>query len=115
MAHKEEPRETSDVRPADAGRFAAALLLSIAAVCLITYGYMHALGGADSTVSRGAMPPEPRLEADENRPVESAALNRRWDELLGSYGWVDRKRGVVRIPIERAMAIYAERRGGARR
>jgi hypothetical protein len=28
---------------------------------------------------------------------------------LGSYGWVDRKAGVVRIPIERAMDLIAER------
>jgi hypothetical protein len=27
---------------------------------------------------------------------------------LGSYGWVDRKAGVVRIPIERAMELSAE-------
>jgi hypothetical protein len=29
-------------------------------------------------------------------------------ERLGSYGWVDRKAGVVRIPIERAMELSAQ-------
>jgi hypothetical protein len=29
-------------------------------------------------------------------------------ERLGSYGWVDRKAGVVRIPIERAMELTAQ-------
>lgn len=37
---------------------------------------------------------------------------------LGSYGWVDRKAGVVRIPIERAMELSAQgvrpREGGPR-
>jgi hypothetical protein len=28
-------------------------------------------------------------------------------ELLDSYGWVDRERGVARIPIERAMELVA--------
>jgi hypothetical protein len=32
-------------------------------------------------------------------------------ERLGSYGWVDRKQGVVHLPIERAMELVA---GGAR-
>lgn len=30
---------------------------------------------------------------------------------LESYGWVDRERGIVHIPIERAMAIELEERG----
>ncbi len=29
-------------------------------------------------------------------------------ERLGSYGWVDRKRGIVRIPIDRAMELSAQ-------
>lgn len=29
-------------------------------------------------------------------------------ERLGSYGWVDRERGVVRLPIDRAMELTAE-------
>ncbi len=28
---------------------------------------------------------------------------------LNSYGWVDRKHGVIRIPIERAMDLVAQR------
>ena len=29
--------------------------------------------------------------------------------MLGSYGWVDKSGGTVRIPIARAMALLAER------
>jgi hypothetical protein len=29
--------------------------------------------------------------------------------LLGSYGWVDRQQGVVRIPIERAMELVQQK------
>jgi hypothetical protein len=32
---------------------------------------------------------------------------------LGSYGWVDRKKGTIRIPIERAMQQVVEQAGGA--
>jgi hypothetical protein len=31
------------------------------------------------------------------------------DLALGTYGWVDKDKGVVRIPIERAMRLLAER------
>ena len=33
---------------------------------------------------------------------------------LGSYGWVDREREIVHIPIDRAIDLYLERQGGAR-
>jgi hypothetical protein len=31
------------------------------------------------------------------------------DDKLSSYGWVDRKEGVVRIPVDRAMELVAKR------
>lgn len=52
-------------------------------------------------------PPAPRLQVDpaldiyDHRKAEQAVLT--------SYGWVDRNAGVVRIPIERAMALLVER------
>ena len=54
-----------------------------------------------------AQPPEPRLQvlpaADLTRirAQEEAALN--------SYAWIDSKSGLVRIPIERAIELVAER------
>ncbi|WP_438002848.1 hypothetical protein WME89_28415 [Sorangium sp. So ce321] len=35
-------------------------------------------------------------------------LNRRKHEELGRFGWVDRERGLVQIPIEEAMRLVAE-------
>ena len=53
------------------------------------------------------VPPEPRLQVE---PVEELAeVLAPQFELLASYGWVDREAGLARIPIERAMAILAER------
>jgi hypothetical protein len=31
------------------------------------------------------------------------------DQILGSYGWIDRERGIVRLPIDRAIALLAEK------
>jgi len=36
------------------------------------------------------------------------ALRRRQLERLGSYGWVDREKGLVHIPIDRAMDLAAK-------
>ena len=40
---------------------------------------------------------------------ELAEFRLRQAKLLSSYGWVDREAGVVRIPIDRAMDLVAER------
>jgi hypothetical protein len=37
-------------------------------------------------------------------------MEREVHDRLETYGWVDRKGGVVRIPIERAMEIMAQRK-----
>ena len=31
------------------------------------------------------------------------------EKVLTSYGWIDKDKGIVRIPIERAMEIFAQR------
>lgn len=49
----------------------------------------------------------PALQADP--ALELAEVRRKEQSLLDSYGWVDPENGVVRIPIERAMALLAER------
>jgi hypothetical protein len=51
--------------------------------------------------------PEPRLQKDEIQ--DTAAFRNREEAMLGRYGWVDRKSGIVRIPIEHAMDLLADR------
>jgi hypothetical protein len=52
-------------------------------------------------------PPAPHLQVDP--PAELAALRAAEAAELSSYGWQDRAAGVVRIPIDRALALTAER------
>jgi hypothetical protein len=51
------------------------------------------------------IPTEPRFRAEggSNLRMLRAVEN----ELLTSYGWIDREAGIARIPIERAMEIVA--------
>jgi hypothetical protein len=51
--------------------------------------------------------PQPRLERNERIEINDFRLKE--EQTLNSYGWVDEKAGVVRIPIERAMQLIAER------
>jgi hypothetical protein len=55
-------------------------------------------------------PPAPRLQVDP--AADLAQLRAQEQAVLDGYGWVDRAQGTVRIPIDRAMALLAERRGG---
>ena len=51
--------------------------------------------------------PDPRLEENERQEINQFRLGE--EEVLNSYGWVDQPKGVVHIPIERAMELTAQR------
>lgn len=65
------------------------------------YGNPMAQNGRDQ------FPPEPRIE--EHPEMELKRLREREDRLLSTYGWTDRKAGIVRIPIDRAMELQLQR------
>jgi hypothetical protein len=57
------------------------------------------------------LPPEPRLQVNPGRDLME---HRRVEqEILDGYAWVDKKAGIVRIPIEQAMDVLAKRGGTA--
>jgi hypothetical protein len=51
--------------------------------------------------------PQPRLESDETTEINDFRMQE--EQTLNSYGWVDQQAGVARIPIDRAMALLAQR------
>jgi hypothetical protein len=55
----------------------------------------------------GRLPPAPRLQT---LPAQDlAAVRAEEDRTLGTYGWVDERAGTVRIPIDEAMRLLAQR------
>lgn len=60
----------------------------------------------------GALPPEPRLQANPVGDLHEARERER--RSLHEYAWVDRPAGRVRIPIERAIDLVVEREARAR-
>ena len=51
--------------------------------------------------------PTPQLETDERRQLDD--IRTQEEETLHTYGYVDQKAGTVRIPIDRAMELVAQR------
>jgi hypothetical protein len=77
----------------------------------------HALAQEDANrplAERLASIAHPRLEAIKQAPAAVSGVPERrlyaaQEELLRSYGWVDREHRIIRIPIDRAMAIMVEK------
>ena len=53
------------------------------------------------------LPPEPRLQASPQ--IDLREMRAAEDQILNHYAWVDPDHGVVRIPIERAIDLMAQR------
>jgi len=91
------------------------LAVTVALVGLVVYGtfqYLatHPATGVDSNpmaVFDSQIPPAPRIE--EHPAIEIQQLHAQEEQTLSTYGWVDRNKGVVRIPIDRALELQMER------
>jgi len=114
--HTNHPRhETSDLSARAIGwvltAVAVAILLAGAAVWWV-YGYLREqdqLRDVRRTlvVPPSQVPPEPRLQVSPSDDLR--AYKQEQEEILNSYEWISRDEGRVRIPIERAMDLLAQR------
>jgi hypothetical protein len=50
----------------------------------------------------------------ETRRAYLAELRKKQGEQATAYGWVDKKNGIVQLPIERAMELVIQEHGGAK-
>ena len=98
--------------------FSAAVLTVVIALSLaamkLTFDYFARREARDqpppSTLAARApdqLPPEPRLQ--QNPLLDLVDLRAEEARQLTSYGWVDRARGIVRIPVQDAMRIAVQR------
>ena len=95
--------------------FMAALEISMFLCALLgyafNYGYMHWVHKAMPHVSPlsdvAPEPPLPRLQVD---PADELRVYREQQTgIVESYGWLDPQRGAIRMPVERAKRLIAER------
>ena len=106
--------ESTDVRPSFVALAGLGLLLTIGLVlCLLGWTFSRFRAAAaqrepsPGTLAEHQLPPEPRLQAD---PAADLARWRREQELRrSSYGRIEGRPEFVRIPVDRAMELLAER------
>jgi hypothetical protein len=113
--------ETRDARIAPIVLTGAGLALTVAIVGLVVYGIFRYLETHPATSAQAnpmsaeesQIPPTPRIE--EHPAIEIQQLHAQENNILSTYGWTDKKAGVVRIPIDRAMELQLERGFPARK
>ncbi len=111
----ETGHELSDLSPKNIAIFGVSLVGMILIVLWVCYELFQHY----STVSmKTEVPPSPLSYTREPTPEphllvvpgqELKTMRASEDSILNSYAWVDREKGVVRIPIKRAIDILAQR------
>jgi hypothetical protein len=108
--------ESEDIRATPVLKF----LVGLAVTCVVTAFLLVAFYRGMRSYVAGLQPPPPHMQFQagrnpvapllQERPAPDLRVLRAEEErTLSSYGWVDEGKGVVRIPIEEAMRIVAER------
>ena len=108
--------ETSDADVRAVTKFVIGLFLSIAASMLIvwaTFNYFvhrQGLGPPASPFENTRKLPGPGVPVLEAQPAdEYESYLKQQQEQLRTYGWVDQKDGIVRMPIDHAMNLLMKR------
>jgi hypothetical protein len=98
------------------GMIICSILISVVVVLMFNVLARRHSATDQDAIAQGVAPsisgslrkfPEPRLQVAPE--VDLAALRAREEAELNSYGWIDRKAGIVRIPIARAVELIAQR------
>jgi len=115
LTRPELRHERTDADVLALSKFAIALLLLCIGSLAVIFGVFryleHRYGGVlpRATQSLGLdarrLPPAPQLELTE--PQDLAAERAAEQQILSTYGWIDREHGIVRIPIEQAIDMLA--------
>lgn len=71
--------------------------------------FVRAARGVAPVTRRIPAAPNPILQDDITTKLDIMTMRQEEEEALTSYGWANKERTAVRLPIDRAMALIAER------
>jgi hypothetical protein len=101
--------EEADINAWAVGKFAIALVVMCLIALALLFGvfryFLSQEGGKAEKAVR--MPPAPQLQT--TPALDLKAIRAAEEQVLNSYGWVDLQKGVVRLPIGRAIDLLAKR------
>lgn len=95
--------------------FAVGFVVSLVVIFLGVLVFSRSLVGPGATIGRtqhsrdGALDLFPHPQLQTNPPKDLHDYLQAKSQELSTYGWVDRKNGVVRTPIEQAMNLFLSR------
>jgi hypothetical protein len=128
--------EESDVSVGPIAKFVLGLFIFSAVICVLMYVMFlfferravqsERRPSPLARTGEAALPPNPRLQSSKGFGVdlpdgqrqnlelrepqaEYRVLHEMWDRELKGYAWQDQATGTARVPIERAIQLYAER------
>lgn len=109
--------ETSDINIRGVFAFAAGLFVAAVLILFLIWLLFMFFSGRETTKvapqyplaagQENRLPPEPRLQTNPREDLRELRANE--DAILNDYGWVDKNKGIVHIPIRQAMKLTIER------
>jgi len=110
--HPHIGHETTDVNVWAVGKFAIGLVVVCVVSIALLFGLLKFFQSREetsmaNTVEPTKLFPQPQLQ---KTPIpDLKAIRAEEDKLLNGYAWVDQSKGVVRIPVDRAIEVLAQR------
>ena len=108
--------EKEDVRATPILQFLVGLAVTTVVVAFLLYGFYGAMSAY--VASQQPAPPHMKFAPDRQPPLpllqelplkDVTTLRAEEDALLTTYGWVDKGKGKIRIPVAEAMRIIVDR------
>jgi hypothetical protein len=111
----EKAYESQDVPFRPWAWFALGFAGSLAVIIFGVYLFTRSLATPGTSLGRTTHPadeslsrfPQPQLQT--NPSADLINYLQKKESELNTYGWIDRKSGIVRIPIDRAINVWVER------
>jgi hypothetical protein len=108
--------EEKDINVLAVSKFTIGLTLGVIASLLVVAGLLNFLLKTDpernakpsaiALTNPQKEPPEPRLQSTPKIDIRQFRADE--DAILNSYAWIDPDKGIVRIPVDRALDLVAK-------